>query len=281
MYRAPITRLNKAAFVILIDRSGSMAEEVTFEGRLCTKAEATVEAVNTLLEEIINRSYRDRFIGDYFDVAIIGYGGEGVESLLGSGFKPITFVDSMYIPSRTKIVRHTLPSGRRCDTVVETRQWLEPQASGQTPMGKAFAKAYRMVASWCRKHPNSFPPIVINITDGEATDVRAEKIRALAEQIKSTSTNDGGTLLMNIHLASQHDSEFRPLRFPAEGSQLPINRHSRLLYDISSTLPPIYNSSIEPSHNEEPPFRAICYNAPIDDILGLLVIGSLSINQLF
>lgn len=281
MYSAPITRLNKAAFVILIDRSGSMAEEVRFEGRLCTKAEATAEAVSTLLEEIINRSHRERFVGDYFDVAIIGYGGKGVESLLGSGFKPITFVDAMDVPSRTKIVSHTLPSGRRCDTVLNTRHWVEPQASGQTPMGKAFAKARTLVASWCRKHPNSFPPIVINITDGEATDASADEIRALAEQIKSTSTNDGGALLMNIHLASQHDSACPPLRFPAEGSQLPINRHSRLLYDISSTLPPLYNSSIDPSHNEEPPFRAICYNAPIDDILGLLVIGSLSINQLF
>lgn len=281
MYSAPITRLNKAAFVILIDRSGSMAEEVTFQGCKTTKAEALAEAVNTLLEEIINRSRRERHVGNYFDIAIVGYGGEGVKSLLGSGFRSIVDIDTMDVPSYAKLTSHTLPSGKRYDTITKVRRWVRPQADGQTPMGEALRMARRLIASWCKKHPDSFPPIVINISDGEATDARGEDIRALAEQIRSVSTNDGGALLMNIHLASYCNSECGSLRFPAESSPLPINRHSRLLYDISSTLPPLYNAFIVASHNEEPPFRAICYNAPIDDIVGVLAIGSLSINQLF
>ncbi len=281
MYSAPITRHNKAAFVILMDRSGSMAEEVTFQGCKTTKAEALADAVNTLLEEIINHSRRERHIGDYFDVAILGYGDKGVESLLGSGFRSIVDIDTMDVPSYAKLKSHTLPSGKRCDTIVKLRRWITPQASGQTPMGEALRITRRLIASWCKRHPSSFPPIIINISDGEATDACEQEIRALAEQIKSVATNDGGALLMNIHLASLHDSESAPLCFPAENSPLPINRHSRLLYDISSTLPPLYNTHLLASHNEMPPFRAICYNAPINDIVSLLAIGSLSINQLF
>lgn len=280
MYSAPITRLHKAAFLILIDRSGSMAEEVVFRGRTTTKAEALADAVNTLIEEIINRSRRERYIGNYFDIAIIGYGGEGVDSLLGSGFRSITDVDAMDVPAYTKIVSHRLPSGKRFDTVFETRRWVTAQAGGQTPMGEALTKARRMVSSWCRKHPESFPPIVINITDGEATDASEEKIRELAEKIKSTSTADGNTLLMNIHLATHHDTPTEPLRFPTEATPLPINRHSQLLYDTASTLPSLYNEAIGGTKGEEPPFRAVCYNAPLEDLVGLLAIGSLSITQM-
>lgn len=280
MYSAPITRTHKAAFVILIDRSGSMAEEVVFQGRTTTKAEALAEAVNSLLEEIINRSRRERYVGDYFDVAILGYGGEGVESLLGSGFKSIVDIDTMDTPTTNRLVCHTLPSGKSFSTIVERRCWVEPQASGKTPMGEALKRARRMVAAWCRKHPESHPPIVINISDGEATDATHQEITALAEGLKRCSTNDGEVLLMNIHLACEHDTPSPALRFPTEGTPLPVNRHSQLLYDISSTLPPFYNASVAELRGEEPPFRAVCYNAPIDDLVGLLAIGSLSMDQM-
>lgn len=280
MYSAQITRLHKAAFLILVDQSGSMAEEVVFQGRTVSKATALAESVNMLIEEILYRSRRERYVGDYFDIAVLGYGGDGVVSLFGSGFKPITTIDIMSTPIINKIVSHTLPSGKRVDTVVQHRQWVLPHASGQTPMGEALAKARRMVSSWCRKHPESFPPIVINITDGEATDAGEEKIRELAEKIKSTSTNDGNTLLMNIHLAAHHDTPTEPLRFPTEATPLPINRHSRLLYDTASTLPSLYNDAISQLRGEEPPFRAVCYNAPLEDLVGLLAIGSLSVNQM-
>ncbi len=280
MYSAQITRLHKAAFVILLDQSGSMAEELFFQGRTTSKAEALAESVNTLIEEIIHRSRRERYVSNYFDIAIIGYGEGGINSPLGGGYKSIVDIDAMDVNSYTKITRHTLPSGKQIETFAQIRQWITPQANGQTPMGEALAKAQRLVASWCRKHPDSFPPIVINITDGEATDASDEKIRRLAERITSTATNDGNTLLMNIHLASQYDTPTESLRFPTETTTLPINRHSQLLYDTASTLPSLYNATLRELRGEEPPFRAVCYNATLDDLVGLLAIGSLSINQM-
>ena len=280
MYNAQITRKNKGAIMILIDRSGSMEEEVFYEGRTTTKAQALCDAVNALLTEIIYRSHRERYVGDYFDVAIIGYSGDAAESLIGSGFKRIVDIDTMDTPVR--IIRRTrkLPSGEQFDTLIERREWVTPYAKGRTPMGEALKKARRMCAAWCRKHPDSFPPVVINITDGEATDATLDEIRTLAAKLRSVGTNDGEVLLVNIHLACQYDTQTAAIRFPSEGTPLPANRHSQLLYDISSTLPALYNTEIVAMQGGVPPFRAFCYNSPVSELVSLLAIGSLGIEQL-
>lgn len=266
--------------MILIDRSGSMAEEICYEGHTTTKAEVLAEVVNSLLEEIINRSRRERYVSDYFDVAIIGYNGECAENLLGRGFCTISDIYDMDTPTVPRHLQRTLPSDKRLYTAVERRRWIEPVAQGRTPMGDAMQKARRMVASWCRKHPNSFPPMVINITDGEATDADHNTLRGIADKIKACSTNDGATLLMNIHLAGGGDTSAPVLRFPSESEPLPTLRHSRLLYEISSSLPSLYNEAIMQEKASQPPFKAICYNTPLNDLLGLLAIGTLSMDQL-
>lgn len=280
MYNAQITRKNKGAIMILVDRSGSMAEEVIFEGQRMSKAQALCDAVNGLLTEIIYRCYRERFICDYFDVAIIGYSGDKAESLLGSGFKRISDIDAMCTPIRIIHRIRRLPTGERFDTLIERREWVTPEAKGRTPMGEALRKATRMCAAWCRKHPNSFPPIVINITDGEATDTTHDKLLFLADKLRSVRTNDGEVLLVNIHLACQYDVIRPAVRFPSEGTPLPFSRYTKMLYDMSSTLPTLYNNSIITMQGGAPPFRAFCYNAPISELVSLLAIGSFGIEQL-
>ena len=280
MYNTQITRRNKGAIVILLDRSGSMAEEVTFEGKVVTKSVALAECVNALLEEIINRSHRERYVGDYFDVAIIGYAGEKAESLIGSGFRHITDIDTMDVPTRIVHRTRTLPNGERFDTLTERREWVSPAAKGRTPMGDALRMARRMVTSWCRKHPESFPPIVINITDGEATDATPEDIATLATRLRQAGTNDGNVLFVNIHLSDHSNPSSEAIRFPSESEPIPVNRHATLLYNISSTLPALYNADIQAIRGGTPPFRAICYNASVSELVGLLAIGSLPINQM-
>lgn len=69
MYKAKITREHRTAFIILCDRSGSMAEETRFGGQVMRKAEAVACIINMLLGELIHRSRRDDGIRDYFDIA--------------------------------------------------------------------------------------------------------------------------------------------------------------------------------------------------------------------
>ena len=71
-----------------------------------------------------------------------------------------------------------------------------------------------MVERWCREPQNrqSFPPVIFNITDGEATDATPEMVLRAAENLKAVATEDGNVLLVNIHLSSEPSA--KALLFP-------------------------------------------------------------------
>jgi Mg-chelatase subunit ChlD len=47
---------------------------------------------------------------------------------------------------------------------------MEPVARNGTPMCRALSYAGQLVSRWLAEHPGCFPPIVLNLTDGEAND---------------------------------------------------------------------------------------------------------------
>src|SRR5207249_1223629 len=47
--------------------------------------------------------------------------------------------------------------------------WFEAVAGGRTPMCQAFTEATHAVEKFIAQYPNSFPPLVINISDGRST----------------------------------------------------------------------------------------------------------------
>ena len=67
-YSAEIKRDQPTAIMLLIDQSGSMSNH--------NKAVFCANAINNLLNEIINISIKEGGLRDYIDVALIGYGGE-------------------------------------------------------------------------------------------------------------------------------------------------------------------------------------------------------------
>ena len=52
MYSQSITRAHRTAFILLIDGSGSMAEELLFRGRTQSKAEAVATITNELISSV-------------------------------------------------------------------------------------------------------------------------------------------------------------------------------------------------------------------------------------
>ncbi len=113
--------------------------------------------------------------------------------------------------------------------------WFRPAAEYGTPMREAFAVASRSLQSWTNNHPDSFPPIVINISDGAATDGDPE---AQAREIMNLGTNDGTALLFNVHLS---EVAAMPVQYPVSEDSLPDDLAKRL-FRMSSILP-------EPSRN--------------------------------
>lgn len=205
MYSARITRDNPAAFIFLIDQSGSMEEKMTSGPIVTTKAEVVAEVTNLLLREIINRCRKEDGIADYFDIAAIGYSGDSASMLLSKDMFVTPSILDMTPCRKRRITRERIMmDGGTMLTTDKLNYWIEPQAQGNTPMKAALEQALWLVGRWCRKsgHETCYPPTIINITDGEATDGDQEDLTGIAEEIKEVGTANGKTLLININISS-------------------------------------------------------------------------------
>ena len=280
MYSQGITRLHRTAFVIAIDLSGSMAEPIKVGGVRKTKAEWVCDTANALLFELVERARRSDGIHDYYDVAVIGYSGDGVMPLLGEEwFQSITQIERIPHAHKVHVHKRTAPDGKPVLLKMERPAWIEPKAQGQTPMYEALCEIYAHLTEWIKdpRHRESFPPIVFNITDGEASDCDREALLDIASQIRSLRTAEGEVLLVNIHISS--NTLVPSCTFPASSEELAGNRYATLLYEASSPMP----SHFEPlicemkQHWAKGPFRGMSYNTSIHELALMLNIGSISI----
>ena len=121
-------------------------------------------------------------------------------------------------------------AGGVIETPVKFPIWVDAVADGNTPMKEAFIEANNIVSNWLSINANSYPPIVINVTDGEYTSGNPF---AEASALKGLSTNDGNVLLFNIHISAASSA---PIFFPASSAQL-SDQYARELFDMSSELP--------------------------------------------
>lgn len=282
MYTQSITRSHRTAFVLLIDGSGSMAEEIDVHGRRMTKAEAVASITNGLLFELIERARRNDGVRDYYDIAVWSYSGnDEVYSLLPDGVEMISVAKlaALQVPMRREVVECRMPDGSTALREIPAPAWVAPEAAGQTPMYQALDQATELLDAWCRRpeHAESFPPTVFNITDGEATDCDDEELRSVAERLRGLRTCDGNVLLVNIHIAPG-DSQ-RAVFFPSEEEAGYPNRYARLLYDCSSPMPEVFNEAIRDAKGPGalPPFRGMSYNASAEQLIAMLNIGSISV----
>ncbi len=283
----PVTRLHPTAFVVMIDRSGSMKEKIVFAGAEMPKSRAVTLVANSFIDELIYRARREDGVRDYYDIAVIGYSGDGVNSLVspqGEFTSPSRLAASRVRREKFSHER-ILPSGRSIVAVTEHNMWIGEKAAGITPMCGALREAASLVEWWCRRraHAASYPPTVINITDGEASDGSADEVRRIAERIGRTGTSDGNTLFINIHLARQEAGE--SVMFPSSPDELPDHRYARLLYDISSEMPESYRDLIASIHSEEraeamlpfpAAFRGMAFNSHIGGLAAMMNIGSVN-----
>ena len=146
--------------------------------------------------------------------------------------------------------------------------WFDPVAEDGTPMCQAFGMARSVLEPWVQAHANSFPPIVINITDGEATD---GDIRPPSEQLQRLSTDDGEVLLFNAHLSSRPGA---PALYTENESTLP-DEFSRLLFQISSILPPHIREAVKnEGYSVGPHSRGFVFNVEMIEVIKFLDIGT-------
>ena len=85
-YTAEISRTNPSCFIFLVDQSASMVDPIGGEIRI-NKADVVADALNRLLTELAIRCAKEEGVRDYFHVAVLGYGGQSVQSALGGALR--------------------------------------------------------------------------------------------------------------------------------------------------------------------------------------------------
>lgn len=281
-YSSEINRENRGVFLFLVDQSRSMNKIFGADprGKVLTRAEAVANALNGTLEELVNRCLRDEGVRDYFDIGIIGYGRTKRpefcwrKGLAGRRLVPITEVSANAEIEEMDV--STEVRGQIIQERVAVSRWIEPVGVDSTPMKGAFALAQATLEEWIARNPDSFPPVVINITDGMANDVNNDReLLAAAQSVTGLSTSDGNTLLINCHIAGGSED---PVLFPASMDELPKDAYARLLFEMSSPLAPrhcaVLDEVLDRSRESAAPIRGLAYNADAVALLTLLDIGT-------
>ena len=138
------------------------------------KADGVADGINRLLQNLVLKRAKGDGIRDYFQVGVIGYGGRVAWSLggklAGQKLVPISVIANhpLKVEQRTRKVDDG--AGGLVEQKFKFPVWFEPVAGGRTPMAAAFTEATTAVEEFIGRFPGAFPPLVINISDGKATD---------------------------------------------------------------------------------------------------------------
>jgi len=262
MYEQSISRKRPGCVVFLLDRSDSMNR--SWGGSSETLAQGAARAINSILMELCLRAQKGQGVSyHYFDVGIFGYGvrpvagGEGVESAFGGPLANRALVPIPEIRDNPIAVRE-VPSRDVGGATVRMPVWVEPIHGYRTPMCQAIAVAGQHVYEWAQTHPESFPPIIFNITDGFVTDnpYDGASLDDWAGRLTGIATQDGQALLFNIFVAPEAGGD---VVFPASGAGLPDPGPD--LFRISSMLPdPMARNAASAGMSSVPGSRAFAFN---------------------
>lgn len=290
-YSSPITRKTPSAIAFIVDRSGSMAERVMFGRDNITKAEAVARIINRAITDIGMRCRRSDGVYDYLDIAVLGYSGDKVESLLTdccdnpNVFIPISELVCAEVPDVS--YRLLFEKATISPSMVTVKEYITAYAEGKTPMKGAICEITRHVNDWIKRHSglDCFVPMVFNITDGEATDASVAEIIKASSKLKNLSTEDGRVLFFNINLRSLTTAEQNELLFPSHIDEIAsCNDYVNMLFEISSVLPEIFYKQIAKMKGCKVDYvrgaRALGYNVKVVDFFNLLTIGSVNLNRI-
>ena len=281
-YSQEISRDRRGVFLFLIDQSRSMDKEFSRDeaGSSVNRATVVADALNSTLEELVNRCMRDEGVRDYFDIGIIGYGRtHRPEFCWRKGLAGQKLVSISEVAANAEIEERevvTVVRGQPVTEQVTVSRWVEAVAGESTPMNGAFRLAIATLEEWIYSHPTSFPPVVINITDGMANDVSSEdELLATAQRMTGLKTSDGNVLLINCHISGGNEA---PVLFPWNPMQLPRDPYAKLLFDMSSELSQRHRAIIceifERDLESTPTIRGMAFNADAVALVKLLDIGT-------
>ncbi len=226
---APMSSNDPGCIIFMIDQSGSMGHE--WRGTDQTIAYGAAKAVNSVLAELVARCKKGEDISPRVRVGLFGYSEPNqIKKVDWASDNTTPESDGLLsIPEVYKVTEEVY------DPEEETYvPWVvTEEASGGTPMQHALQEVLSVAENFAQTHSDSFPPIIINITDGEPTDMDHDDIPNEVHPLTSVATADGNALMCNVHLSKVQ----APQAFlPSSENGLP-DEFSKSLFRASSEVP--------------------------------------------
>ena len=241
-----------------------------------TKADGVADAINRLLQNLVLKCAKAEGVRDYFHIGVFGYGATVGSAFSGhlAGRELVPISEIGLKPSKMEDRSQLIPDGAGgiVEKPVKIPTWFDPVANGQTPMCHILNMSKKILSNWLSTNPDCFPPIVVNISDGEPTDGDPKNA---AEDIKQLTSTDGNVLLFNLHLSS---STAPPVKFPDSEEVLP-DEHAKLLFRMSSVLPDYMRGlAQQEGYQVSEASRGFVFNAELVTVIQFLDIGTRATN---
>ncbi|HEX5271968.1 MAG TPA: hypothetical protein VFW33_15825 [Gemmataceae bacterium] len=270
-YSAAISQSNPTAFVFLLDQSDSMRQAFGAQPEK-SKADGVADALNRLLQNLVLKCAKADGVRDYFHIGMVSYGGP-VESafrgpLAGGTLVPVGRIANNPLRVEVRTRKVSDGAGGVTDQQLKFPVWFESRPGGRTPMCGALRLARDYLREFLRTYPGCYPPIVVNITDGQPTDGEPDEP---ATEIRALASKDGNVLLFNAHVSDKPD---RPIEYPTDESRLP-DKYARKLFQMSSPLPPrLAQVAKDQGFPVGPLSRGFVFNADLVAVVRFLDIGT-------
>lgn len=270
-YSAEISRSNPTCFLFLIDQSKSMGNPIGGDVTR-KKADVVADSINRLLYTLVLRCVWGQAVLDRFHLGVIGYGRQVTYglggALAGRDLVPIGEVARSPLRVEQRVNKVDDGMGGQVEQTVKFPVWFEPAFDGKTPMTAALEQACFLLGGFLVEHPTCYPPIVINVTDGEATDGDPE---VPAEKLRDMTSDDGNVLLFNIHLSAR---PVKPIEFPWKDEELPDDAAKRLFHMSSRLPPPMHYPAKQAGIHVNSETRGFVFNADLASVVRFLDIGT-------
>jgi len=255
--------------VVLVDQSRQTATIVA--GASTTIAAEVFTSVNACLQDIVISRTLCQGFHDGLHVVVLGYRSDEYgraivqPALIGplAGREFVSISDLAKHPARIDENMALWPDDETGEMIEMTQHipgWIDPVATGESPLCAALAEACRIVDEWIPRFPQSFPPIVWNITSGVFSDGNPWPY---ADALKRRGTHDGRVLLFQTYLTLTYlgpGGTWSPFAFPNTATPMP-DAAAKTLFATASVLPPrLRQQQLDRCQDISESARCLCYN---------------------
>jgi hypothetical protein len=206
-----------------------------------SKADIVADAVNRLLFKLSGRAAGSGATAPPYEVTVIGCGGT-VRTAMGGALTGRYLVPNRTLTTGAPSVeerRRKVPNaqGELVEQTIDLPVWVRPRAARERPMTQALQLVHSILAPWIGAHPRAFPPIVLNIMSGAASD---RDPRSAAAALRALGTDDGNLLLFNVYIPKRVGTS---VLYPEDDAAL-RDATARDLFAMSSLLPSTFRNGL-------------------------------------